>query len=165
MPSATDPSVAPAGRENLFVLIPVSPDAVDGTSVGAGGIDGAGDPAVERAVDDAIAQMADWAGVPDLAERVLGLSADEWDEEAPVLTPAQNTNYLVGSFLLSAVWSLGATLNADYRVKFDNFLRNLLAGNDEQFPLPKSIKLNKQKTLRRIHFNFRTEFAFAPSHF
>ena len=71
MPSATDPSVAPAGHENLFVLVPVSPDAVDGTSVGAGAIDGAGDPAVERAVDDAIAQMADWAGVPDLAERVV----------------------------------------------------------------------------------------------
>ena len=29
---------------------------------------------------------------------------DEWSEEAPALTPAQNTNYLVGSFLLSLVW-------------------------------------------------------------
>ncbi|WP_374929538.1 phytoene desaturase family protein [Kytococcus sedentarius] len=71
MPSATDDSVAPEGYENLFVLIPVSPDAVDGRSVGAGGVDGGGDPVVEQAVDDAIAQMADWAGVPDLAERVV----------------------------------------------------------------------------------------------
>lgn len=71
MPSATDPGVAPAGHENLFVLVPVSPDAADGTSVGAGGVDGGGDDAVEQAVDDAIAQISAWAGVPDLAERVV----------------------------------------------------------------------------------------------
>ncbi|WP_462417562.1 phytoene desaturase family protein [Kytococcus sp. Marseille-QA3725] len=71
MPSATDPGVAPEGHENLFVLVPVSPDAEDGRSVGHGGIDGTGDPAVEAAVDRAIAQIADWAGVPDLAERVV----------------------------------------------------------------------------------------------
>lgn len=70
MPSATDPQVAPAGDENLFVLIPVSPDAPDGRSVGAGGVDGAGDPAVEQAVDRAIAQIADRAGIPDLAQRI-----------------------------------------------------------------------------------------------
>ncbi|MFC0359626.1 phytoene desaturase family protein [Kytococcus schroeteri] len=76
MPSATDPSVAPAGHENLFVLVPVSPDAADGTSVGRGAIgpDGArgpGDEAVEQAVDDAIAQVAEWAGIDDLAQRVV----------------------------------------------------------------------------------------------
>ncbi|SNC59874.1 phytoene desaturase [Kytococcus aerolatus] len=71
MPSATDDSVAPAGHENLFVLVPVSPDAAGGTSVGAGGVDGAGDPAAEEAVDRAIAQISQWAGVPDLAERVV----------------------------------------------------------------------------------------------
>lgn len=70
MPSATDPDVAPAGDENLFVLVPVSPDAEDGTSVGAGGVDGAGDATVERAVDDAIDRIADEAGIPDLRERV-----------------------------------------------------------------------------------------------
>jgi phytoene desaturase len=71
MPSRTDPSVAPAGDENLFVLIPVAPETADGRGIGRGGIDGAGDGEVERAVDRAIAQIADWAHVPDLAERVV----------------------------------------------------------------------------------------------
>ena len=65
-PSATD-DVAPEGHENLFVLIPVPAD----TGIGAGGIDGAGAPAVEATVDAAIAQISAWAGVPDLAERVV----------------------------------------------------------------------------------------------
>jgi phytoene desaturase len=67
MPSATDASVAPPGTENLFLLVPVPAD----TSIGAGGVDGDGDPAVERIADAAIAQLASWAGVPDLAERVV----------------------------------------------------------------------------------------------
>ncbi|WAC67110.1 phytoene desaturase family protein [Agrococcus sp. SL85] len=64
--SATDPSVAPEGSEALFVLVPVRADP----RLGAGGVDGAGDPAVERIADAAIAQIAEWAGIPDLAERV-----------------------------------------------------------------------------------------------
>ncbi|MWB98236.1 phytoene desaturase family protein [Agromyces seonyuensis] len=66
-PSATDPSVAPEGHENLFVLVPVPADP----SIGAGGRDGDGDPAVEAVADRAIAQIAEWAGIPDLAERVV----------------------------------------------------------------------------------------------
>lgn len=66
-PSATDPGVAPAGHENLFVLVPVAADV----SIGAGGIDGAGDRAVERTADAAIAQVAAWAGIPDLADRIV----------------------------------------------------------------------------------------------
>lgn len=65
-PSATD-DVAPPGHENLFVLIPAPAD----TSIGAGGVDGAGDPGVERIVDEAIAQIAGWTDTPDLAERVV----------------------------------------------------------------------------------------------
>lgn len=65
-PSATD-DVAPPGHENLFVLVPVPAD----TTMGAGGIDGAGDPEVERVADQAIAQIARWTGTPDLAERVV----------------------------------------------------------------------------------------------
>lgn len=61
-PSATDPSVAPAGHENLFVLVPVPADP---------GIGRGGDPQVEKAADNAIAQAAAWGGVPDLAERVV----------------------------------------------------------------------------------------------
>ncbi|MDN3310085.1 phytoene desaturase family protein [Microbacterium oryzae] len=66
-PSATDDAVAPAGHENLFVLVPVPAD----TGIGFGGVDGAGDAAVERTVDAAITEIADWAGVPDLAERIV----------------------------------------------------------------------------------------------
>ncbi|GAA1690610.1 phytoene desaturase family protein [Microbacterium sediminicola] len=65
-PSATDDSVAPAGSENLFVLVPVPADP----ALGRGGIDGAGSPAIEAAADRAIAQIASWCDIPDLAERI-----------------------------------------------------------------------------------------------
>jgi 1-hydroxy-2-isopentenylcarotenoid 3,4-desaturase len=64
-PSATD-DVAPEGRENLFVLVPMTPDP----GLGRGGIDGAGSPEVEAIADRAIAQLAGWLDVPDLAERI-----------------------------------------------------------------------------------------------
>lgn len=67
MPSATDDSVAPDGCENLFVLVPVPADE----SIGSGGVDGAGDRLVERTADAAIAQVAAWAGIPDLADRIV----------------------------------------------------------------------------------------------
>lgn len=66
-PSATDPRVAPAGHENLFVLVPVPADP----SLGHGGIDGDGDPAIETAADRVIAQLSSWCGIPDLAERIV----------------------------------------------------------------------------------------------
>ncbi|QCR20444.1 phytoene desaturase family protein [Agrococcus sp. SGAir0287] len=65
-PSRTDATVAPEGSENLFVLVPLPADA----SIGHGGIDGAGDAAVERIADDAIAQIASWTGATDLADRI-----------------------------------------------------------------------------------------------
>lgn len=65
-PSATDPTVAPDGCENLFVLVPVPADV----TLGGGGDDGQGAEAVERAADAAIDQVATWAGVPDLRERI-----------------------------------------------------------------------------------------------
>jgi phytoene desaturase len=66
-PSETDAAVAPSGHENLFVLIPVPPDP----AIGAGGENGTGDAAVEAAADEAIRQIAEWAGIDDLAERVV----------------------------------------------------------------------------------------------
>lgn len=66
-PSHSDPGVAPGGHENLFVLVPVPPDP----GIGEGGAEGAGSPAVEAAADRAIAQIAAWAGIPDLAERIV----------------------------------------------------------------------------------------------
>lgn len=66
-PSATDPTVAPDGDENVFILVPVPADV----GIGRGGIDGRGDPAVEKAADAAIDQLASWAGIPDLRERIV----------------------------------------------------------------------------------------------
>jgi phytoene desaturase len=66
-PSATDPDVAPDGHENLFVLVPVPADP----ALGRGGRDGGGSPQVEAIADAAIDQVSRWAGVPDLAERVV----------------------------------------------------------------------------------------------
>ncbi|MBF4461407.1 MULTISPECIES: phytoene desaturase family protein [unclassified Rathayibacter] len=66
-PSATDSSVAPEGYENLFVLVPIPAD----TSIGRGGVDGAGDARVEAIADSAIEQIASWTGASDLAERIV----------------------------------------------------------------------------------------------
>jgi 1-hydroxy-2-isopentenylcarotenoid 3,4-desaturase len=60
-PSATDPSVAPAGSENLFVLVPVPADP----DLGKGG-----DAGVEAAADRVIDQISEWCGIPDLRERI-----------------------------------------------------------------------------------------------
>lgn len=65
--TATDPGAAPDGMENVVILVPVPPDE----RLGRGGRDGGGDPWVEKVADAAIAQIASWAGVPDLAERVV----------------------------------------------------------------------------------------------
>jgi 1-hydroxy-2-isopentenylcarotenoid 3,4-desaturase len=66
-PSGVDASVAPDDDENLFVLVPLPADP----ALGRGGVDGAGDAAVEALADRVIAQIADWAGIPDLAERIV----------------------------------------------------------------------------------------------
>jgi phytoene desaturase len=67
MPSATDPGVAPAGASNMFLLIPVPADP----GIGHGGINGEGSAMVEGIADAAIGQLAQWAGIPDLADRIL----------------------------------------------------------------------------------------------
>jgi phytoene desaturase len=67
MPSATDETVAPEGDENLFILVPVPADP----EIGVGGLDGTGDAAVEAAADRAIQQLSEWAGIPDLADRIV----------------------------------------------------------------------------------------------
>lgn len=66
-PSQTDDTVAPEGEENLFVLVPVPADP----GLGHGGPDGTGSPAIERTADAAIDQISRWAGIPDLASRIL----------------------------------------------------------------------------------------------
>ena len=66
-PSATDAGAAPDGGENLFVLVPVPADP----GIGSGGDDGDGSPLVEELADEVIAQISTWAGIPDLAERIV----------------------------------------------------------------------------------------------
>ncbi|MFZ4895457.1 phytoene desaturase family protein [Plantibacter sp. Mn2098] len=61
-PSASDAGVAPDGHENLFILVPVPADP---------GIGGGGDERVRAIGDAAIEQIAAWAGIPDLAERIV----------------------------------------------------------------------------------------------
>jgi phytoene desaturase len=65
-PSETDPTVAPEGCENIFVLVPVPADV----RIGRGGDDGQGSDAVERAADAAIDQVAAWAAIPELRKRI-----------------------------------------------------------------------------------------------
>jgi 1-hydroxy-2-isopentenylcarotenoid 3,4-desaturase len=66
-PSESDPTVAPDGCENLFVLVPVPADV----AIGRGADEGQGSEAVERAADAAIDQVAAWARVPDLRDRIV----------------------------------------------------------------------------------------------
>ncbi|MBB2994612.1 phytoene desaturase family protein [Paeniglutamicibacter cryotolerans] len=65
-PSTTDTSVSPAGDSNLFILVP-SPAA---PQWGHGGLDGQGSEMVERVADAAIDQLAAWAGITDLRDRI-----------------------------------------------------------------------------------------------
>ena len=67
-PSATDPSVAPAGHENLFVLVPVPADP----SMGHGDMyRGEASEQVQRMADAAIEQIAARCGVAGLGRRIV----------------------------------------------------------------------------------------------
>ena len=47
--------------------------------------------------------------------------------------------HLQNSFMFSLVWSIGASVDTDSRPMFDSFLRELLAGNNNNHPVPASI--------------------------
>lgn len=66
-PSATDPSVAPAGHENVFILIPV-PATEDGI---VGNLEHQEDTETTAIVDQAIDLVGQRIGVPDLADRIV----------------------------------------------------------------------------------------------
>jgi phytoene desaturase len=65
--SKTDPSTAPDGYENVFVLVPCAPDV----RLGRGGINRSGDADFEAAADRVINQIGEWCDIPDFADRVV----------------------------------------------------------------------------------------------
>jgi phytoene desaturase len=65
-PSGVDPNVSPDGFENVFVLVPIPADP----TIGRGNVDGDGDTRIEVLADKVIAQIGDWTGIPDFADRV-----------------------------------------------------------------------------------------------
>ncbi len=65
-PSGVDPDVAPEGFENLFVLVPIPADP----TIGKGEVNGDGDTRLEVLADRVIAQIAEYTGIDDLAERI-----------------------------------------------------------------------------------------------
>jgi phytoene desaturase len=65
-PSGVDPTVAPDGMENLFVLVPLPADP----GLGQGGVDGDGAAMMEALADRVIAQIGEWAHIDDLAGRI-----------------------------------------------------------------------------------------------
>ena len=70
---------------------------------------------------------------------------DEWqDDYTESLSIVQSSNWLLGIFLFSMTWSVGATINANGREKFDKFFREILSGTQDAHPRPKSVKLSKQ---------------------
>ncbi|XP_053327633.1 dynein axonemal heavy chain 3 [Spea bombifrons] len=64
------------------------------------------------------------------------------DDKEP-MSSQQITLWLQGLFLFALLWTIGGTINADSRKKFDAFYRNLLMGMDDRHPRPKSVKLTK----------------------
>jgi phytoene desaturase len=65
--SKTDPSTAPDGYENVFVLVPCAPDV----RLGRGGINRSGDADFEAAADRVIKQIGEWCDIPDFADRIV----------------------------------------------------------------------------------------------
>ncbi|XP_073447160.1 dynein axonemal heavy chain 3 isoform X2 [Aquarana catesbeiana] len=65
------------------------------------------------------------------------------EEGKEPMSSQQITLWLQGLFLFALVWTIGGTINADSRKKFDCFYRNLLMGMNDQHPRPKSVKLTK----------------------
>ncbi|XP_025062794.1 dynein heavy chain 3, axonemal [Alligator sinensis] len=64
-------------------------------------------------------------------------------EEGETMSSQQIILWLQGLFLFALVWTIGGTIDADSRKKFDVFYRNLLMGMDDENPRPKSVKLTK----------------------
>ena len=44
--------------------------------------------------------------------------------------------YFQSSFFFGIVWSIGATCDADSRIKFDAMFKDLMSGKMEEYPIP-----------------------------
>lgn len=52
-------------------------------------------------------------------------------------------SWLASLFIFALVWSLGALVDGNGRVKFDEFYRQLITGHDQSHPKPKHLKIGK----------------------
>lgn len=80
-----------------------------------------------------------WSWFCNISDEIIN-SGEEGKEP---MSSQQITLWLQGLFLFALVWTIGGTINADSRKKFDCFYRNLLMGMNDQHPRPKSVKLTK----------------------
>uniref|UniRef100_A0A670KA86 Dynein axonemal heavy chain 3 n=1 Tax=Podarcis muralis TaxID=64176 RepID=A0A670KA86_PODMU len=63
--------------------------------------------------------------------------------DSETMSSQQITLWLQGLFLFALVWTIGGTINAEGRKKFDHYYREVLMGMDDNHPRPKSVKLTK----------------------
>ncbi|CAG5104629.1 Oidioi.mRNA.OKI2018_I69.chr1.g1402.t2.cds [Oikopleura dioica] len=74
--------------------------------------------------------------------KLFDANLDEW-RSGDELSLVQASNWLIGLFQFSLIWSFGATLSEEGREQFNRFLRPLLSGMKDEHPRPKTIKMNK----------------------
>uniref|UniRef100_A0A8C9L6L3 AAA+ ATPase domain-containing protein n=1 Tax=Pavo cristatus TaxID=9049 RepID=A0A8C9L6L3_PAVCR len=65
------------------------------------------------------------------------------EEGKESMSSQQITLWLQGLFLFALVWTIGGTIDADSRKKFDLFYRNLLMGTDDGNQRPKNVKITR----------------------
>ncbi|OXB58804.1 hypothetical protein ASZ78_016002 [Callipepla squamata] len=65
------------------------------------------------------------------------------EEGQESMSSQQTTLWLQGLFLFAVVWTIGGTIDADSRKKFDLFYRHLLMGTDDGNPRPKNVKITR----------------------
>ncbi|XP_076448252.1 dynein axonemal heavy chain 3-like [Babylonia areolata] len=87
----------------------------------------------------------------DFMEEEEEISEDAPDPMAKVLSKSDKafqedqTNLLIAHFFFAIVWSVGATLDARSRIKFDEFFKSLceMEGNNAKYPRPKELKFSR----------------------